>query len=379
MTRARRTGLRRAVVGAASLVLLAGCAQGADPPHPAANLRAYDVADAAPAIPQLPSTVGMADSDLLALPPNQVVRAVALMKASGVSTVRLLIPWTAIQHTPDSYDWSMVDKTVDAAAAQHISILATVNSPPAWAVLPGQPPVAGRPASPAAFGRFAGKVAEHFRGKVSAYEIWNEPNAASFFAPSPDPAGYVDLLKAAYPAIKAADPSALVVTGGLGAIIDFATIAIDPVKFVTAMYAAGAKDYFDAISFHPYQYTMKFSESWHPDAPLNQLAGIRQAMILNGDAGKRVWATEYGEPSSVVGETAQAVYLEDMLSKWSQLPYAGPVYVYTVRDRDSLSTQPEDTLGIYRSDGTPKPVERVVQARLGRQVLPIEKASSAPR
>lgn len=380
MTRARRPGLRRvAVVLLGAILVLSGCATDGAASPPAATVRAHDASAAAPPIEQLPSTVGLADSDLLGLPPDQVVKAIGLMKASGVTTVRLLVPWIAIQRTPGSYDWSMVDKTVNAAFAQRISVLATLNSPPAWAVAPGQPPVAGRPASAAAFGQFAGAVAAHFKGKVAAYEIWNEPNAAAFFAPAPDPAGYADLLKAAYPAIKAADPDASVVTGGLGAIVDFAAIAMDPVKFVTAMYAAGAKDYFDALSFHPYQYTMKFTEMWHPDAPLNQLAGIRQAMIANGDARKRVWATEYGEPSSVVGEAAQAEYLEDMLSKWSKLPYAGPVYVYTVRDRNSLSTQPEDTLGIYRSDGTPKPAERVVAARLGGQGFPIEKASSAPR
>jgi hypothetical protein len=109
------------------------------------------------------------------------------------------------------------------------------------------------------------------------------------------------------------------------------------------------------------------------------MAGIRQLMLVNGDAAKRIWATEYGEPSSVVGEPAQAAYLEDMLSKWRTIPYAGPVYVYTMRDRNSMSTAVEDTLGIYRSDGTAKPVERVLTSHLGAQGLPIEKASSAPR
>ena len=308
-----------------------------------------------------------------------MVASVAAIKRLGVTTVRLLVPWAAIEPTPDSFDWTMVDKTVDAVAAQGISILATLNSPPGWAVVPGQQPIVGRPASAAAFGRFAGRVADHYRGKISAYEIWNEPNGAAFFAPAPDPEGYVDLLKAAYPAIKTADHSATVVTGGLGAIIDYSTIAMDPVTFVSRMYAAGAKGFFDALSYHPYQYTMKFSASWHPDAPLNQLAGIRQLMMANGDADEKVWATEYGEPSSVVGEAAQAAFLDDMLSKWRNLPYAGPVYVYTMRDRNSLSTAAEDTLGIHRSDGTAKPAEQVVVAHLAAQRLPLEKASSAPR
>ncbi|WP_284235243.1 cellulase family glycosylhydrolase [Mycobacterium antarcticum] len=382
MTRARRPGpLRTLTVIAAAVAgcLVSGCGGGSNAMHPAANLRAYDLTEPAPPIDQRPTTVGVADSDLLGLPGDGVEKSLGLMRSLGVTTVRLLVPWAAIEHTPDAYDWSMVDKTVEAAYSQGFSVLATLNSPPQWAVAPGQPALAGRPASPAAFGRFAGRVAEHFRGKVSAYEIWNEPNGVAFYAPAPDPAGYTALLKAAYPEIKAVDPTAVVVTGGLGAVVDYGGVAMDPVKFVTGMYAAGAKEFFDALAYHPYQYTMKFSESWHPDAPLNQLAGIRQVMLLNGDVDKRVWATEYGEPSSVVGEAGQAGFLDDMLNKWRNLPYAGPVYVYTARDRNSRSTAAEDTLGIYRSDGTAKPAEGIVSSHVRPHGLPIEKASSAPR
>ncbi len=132
-------------------------------------------------------------------------------------------------------------------------------------------------------------------------------------------------------------------------------ITMDPVKFVSGgMYTAGARNFFDALAFHPYQYSMKFSESWHPDAPLNQLSEIRRVMLANGDGEKKIWATEYGEPSSEVGEKAQAEYLDDMLGTWRSLSYAGPVYVYTMRDRNSDSREPDDTLGIFRSDGTPE-------------------------
>ncbi|GAB7071610.1 cellulase family glycosylhydrolase [Mycobacterium hodleri] len=363
MLRAPLPGLRRlGVVIAAAAVLVSGCGHPTDAPRPAAE---PTTSGASSAVDQRSTTVGIADSDLLGLPQPQVVDAVGRMKQLGVTTVRLLVPWAAIQPSPDVYDWSMVDKTVNAVSSQHMSILATLNSPPGWAVAPGQPAIAGRPASPAAFGLFAGKVAEHFRGKISAYEIWNEPNWSAFYAPAPDPAGYADLLKAAYPAIKAAAPSALVVAAGLGSVVDHAMITMDPVKFVSGMYTAGARNFFDALAFHPYQYSMKFSESWHPDAPLNQLSEIRRVMLANGDGEKKIWATEYGEPSSEVGEKAQAEYLDDMLGTWRSLSYAGPVYVYTMRDRNSDSREPDDTLGIFRSDGTPKAAQSVVTSYLG--------------
>jgi hypothetical protein len=361
-----------ALLAALSMMIVVACGDASEPAPPASSPQVFD-AWRPTVIDQMPTSIGVADSDLYGLPMDGVDKALGLMKAVGVDTVRILIPWVAVQQGKDAYDWSLVDRMVDAAVSNRLSILATLNSPPAWAVAPGQQPVAGRPAAPATFGRFAGEVAAHFRGRISAYEIWNEPNAAAFFAPAPDPAGFVDLLKAAYPAVKDADPAAIVVTGGLAPIVDFSTVTMDSVKFVRAMYAAGAKPFFDALGYHPYQYTMKFSEGgYHPDSPINQLAAIRALMLANGDGAKKIWATEYGEPSAVVGEAEQAVYLSDMLRKWQTLPYAGPVYVYTMRDRNSQSKDPEDTLGLYRSDGTAKPASTVleVSVRQGSAVAP---------
>ncbi|MBJ7339066.1 beta-galactosidase [Mycolicibacterium sp.] len=383
MTSAQGVGARRPLrllgVGVVALVV-AGCAPEFVALGPASSPHAHDLT-VAPPIPQVPTTVGVADSDLYGRTAAGVDASIRLMKSAGLRSVRIMVPWAGIEREPGRYDWSVVDVMIDAAASEGISVLATLNSTPTWAVVPGQPPIAGRPASAVAFGRFAGSVAERYRGKVAAYEIWNEPNATAFFEPAPDPAGYVDLLRASYLAVKVADPSAVVVAGGLGPLVDRAGVAMDAVKFLEAMYAAGAKNYFDALGYHPYQYTMKFSEGgYHPDAPMNQIAALRQVMLANGDLRKRIWATEYGEPSSVAGEEAQSDYLDDMLQKWRSIPYAGPVYLYTLRDRNSLSTDFEDTLGMYRSDGSAKPSVEVVTSHAATSaVLGKLAAISAPR
>jgi hypothetical protein len=184
-----------------------------------------------------------------------------------------------------------------------------------------------------------------------------------YYGPQPDPAGYTQLLKAAYPAIKAADPEATVVGGVVGSTITYGNLTMNPVTFVDQMYQDGAQGYFDALSFHPYQYTTPFSQGGYlPDSPINQLTDIRNLMVANGDADKLVWASEYGEPSSVAGETQQAAYLQDMLTTWRTLSYAGPAFVYTLQDTDSSSSDPEATIGLIRSDGTWKPAAYVVQS-----------------
>lgn len=307
------------------------------------------------------STIGFADSDLYGMTPAQIDAQLNQMQAMGVNDVRVMIPWAGVEFYPGYYDWSIVDYVVNAADSRGMGVLGVINSTPFWATQPGQPALSGAPASPQAFGDFTGLVAQRYAGKVGAYEIWNEPNAYIFYSPTPDPAGYTDLLKAAYPAIKAADPNATVIGGVLGSVITYGNLTMNPVDFVNGIYAAGGEPYFDALSFHPYQYTTPFSQGGYlPDSPINQLAAMHDVMVANGDGAKLIWASEYGEPSSVAGEANQAAYLNDMLTTWRTLGYTGPAFVWTLQDRNSTSTNPEDTFGVIRTDGTWKPAAYVI-------------------
>ena len=312
------------------------------------------------------STVGISDSDIYGMSPDDVNRTFDLMTATGIRNVRLMMPWAGMEPNPGQYDFGQVDLMVDAANARGMSVLGTLVSSPGWAVDPGLPAVSTPPASAATYGDFAGAVASHFRGRVAAYEIWNEPNAVASWTSGPqgpEPAVYAGLLKAAYPKIKGADPSALVIGGVVGAVVSFFALTMDPVTFIEQMYAAGAKGSFDALSFHPYQYTTMFSAGGNlANSPILQVAALHDRMSANGDGGKKIWATEYGEPTSSVDEATQAAYLTDFLAKWRTLPYAGPAYVYTTRDRNTGSGAPDDTFGLYRSDWTPKPAQSAVQA-----------------
>ena len=242
-----------------------------------------------------------------------------------------------------------------------------------------QPALSGAPADPAQYGEFAGLVAERYAGKVGAYEIWNEPNAYIFYAPEPDPAGYTELLKAAYPAIKAADPDAIVVGGVLGAVTTYENLTMNPITFVEGIYQAGGGDYFDALSYHPYQYTLPFSQGgWHPDSPINQLAAMHDVMVANGDTEKLIWASEYGEPSNVAGEANQAAFLQDMVTTWRTLDYTGPTFVWTLQDRNTGGADPEDNFGVIRTDGSWKPAAYTIQ-QLASQPPTAELAAAVSR
>ena len=306
-------------------------------------------------IAPLPTTVGFHDPETYFMSDAQVGAAFDQMVALGVKTVRLMIPWAGVEQTQGQFTWTNVDRTIDAAVARNMAILGIVNATPAWAVVPGAPPITGRPASAAQYAEFCERVAARYQGKVSAYEIWNEPNGSQFFAPTPDPAAYTELLRAAYPRIKAVDARATVIGGVLGSVIDWGNLLVNPVRFVSEMYAAGAAGYFDALSFHPYQYTMPFSTGgYHPDSPLNQLDDIHDLMVANGDGHKKIWATEYGQPSSQASDENQAAYLGDFLRGWRTLSFAGPAFIHTLVDRAD-GDPVEGSFGLFHPDWTPKP------------------------
>ena len=69
--------------------------------------------------------------------------------------------------------------------------------------------------------------------------------AARFWSTGPSPSGYAQLLKAAYPAVKHVDPTALVVYGG---------VSHNDYRFIEQSYAAEPNlgDYYDVMATHPY-------------------------------------------------------------------------------------------------------------------------------
>ena len=91
-------------------------------------------------------------------------------------------------------------------------------------------------------------------------------------------------------------------------------------------------------------------------------------MIANGDAGKKIWATEYGEPMTAIDEAGQAAYIADLLVKWQEMPYTGPIMIHSTRDRQTGSTDPENVFGVYRTDWTAKPAQVAMKAAIAAGV-----------
>ncbi len=133
-------------------------------------------------------TVGISDNDLYFSysDSSAVSKHLSTIKALGVRTVRLAVPWAAYEPAKGTFSWAALDAVVSAASANGLGVLGVVNTTPAWPA-PRTPSLYTPPTSPADLGTFMGALAKRYVSKMTAFEVWNEPNAATSYAPAPRP------------------------------------------------------------------------------------------------------------------------------------------------------------------------------------------------
>jgi hypothetical protein len=293
---------------------------------------------------------------------TDLARDLDMYKGAGSRWARIDINWEVIQRGgPTSYDWAPFDRVVQASTSRGLTVLAGILYTPAWA-RPANTNGTYPPTDLANYASFARAAAQHYAPMgVHTWEIWNEPNIG-FWSPAPDPARYAQMLKLAYPAIKQADPTAFVVSAGLspyGAYGQASATLMNPLTFLERMYAAGAGGSFDALGWHPYNFTGIF---FHPASAWSQVSettpSARSMMVANGDSAKQIWGTEFGAPtgtsSSAVSEASQALLVTDGYAKWKTWSFAGPLFWYSARDQGTNSADREDNFGLVKYDYTPK-------------------------
>ncbi len=280
------------------------------------------------------------------------------MAATGAQQLRFDLDWSYLEPEPGRFRWSAVDRVVAGARACGLDVVALLTYSPEWARVPGTT----EHAPPRDAADFAGFVTEAVRryepDGVDTWEIWNEPNIDVFWEPAPDPAAYAGLLAAAYAAVKAVDPDATVITGGLAPAADEPDgSGISPVTFLDDVYAAGGGGNFDAVGHHPYAF---------PALPLdgrgldNAFAGVTprlyDLMVTNGDGDKPIWGTEMGAPTGADGVTADflAEYATVAYDAWRAWPFTGPLLWYTYRDAGRDLDDPEDNFGLVNFAYRPK-------------------------
>jgi polysaccharide biosynthesis protein PslG len=303
--------------------------------------------------------IGFAAAELLGSDSSGQVQQLEQMKSMGMNTVRVDADWSGGEPSQGNFDWSNLDTIMASVHQVGMTADLIIDGCPPWAAAAGATGQFAQPASPAQFAAWAGAVAARYDSLGADYfEVWNEPNLAEFWSPAPNPDAYTADLVAAYAAIKAADPSSLVISAGLAAVGDTDS-SIDPVTFFGAMYAHGAHGSFDAVGDHPYSFPADpDTDSQGTWGEMDQTSpSLRSLMIAHGDAAKKIWITEFGAPTGVVTQTQQATELTQAITAAKNTSWIGAFYIYTWSDQFGGAG-----FGLLDSNGNPKPAYTAVAA-----------------
>lgn len=324
------------------------------------------------------------------IPPTS--RDLKLMRSAKVGTVRLLLQWSGVESakgpcvakTTFICNWTGMDSQLSGIARDRIQPLVTLGSTPGY--ISGRTGTyadrydplltsAGRrgwsefvTAAAKRYGPGGSFWREHPKlpyDPVRIWQVWNEQNSSNMFRPKPSPARYGALVKLTSRRIKAVDPSAQIVLGGMfGTPGGGGATTMTAWRFLDRLYEVpGAANAFDAVALHPYSPTVAGIRY--------QLTRIRKAMAAHDDGGSEIWLTELGWGSDVKHvQTSNGLVvslqqqkrlltrsfrlLRDHRSSWN---IAGVTW-YSFRDPTSLAAaacQFCASSGLLRNDYKPKP------------------------
>lgn len=299
---------------------------------------------------------------------------VELMDEAGVGIVRTVFDWPSIEPEPGVYRWERFDRVVERLQERGIAVLGLLDGSAPWATSApslDEPYWQKWPSKDlSAFGRYVYTVVERYDGDgvadapgspvIGYWEIWNEPNMAFFWRPQPNVEQYVGMLSLCHQVVKLANPSAVVVMGGIaGNGVSYPPFALaeEERDFLQQVYEHGGKDFFDVANVHLYPYT---HELWRPElmtALQDALDEARSVMAANGDGDKPIWVTEIGFstalfPADYEGEPDAAI--ASWLGKvYRQLRGADALFWYMFEDEGTYDN-PEGHFGLMEHGGAPK-------------------------
>lgn len=300
-------------------------------------------------------------------------RQIDAAKSSGASLIRLGVSWSALEpaasgeHDPATL--AAVDHAVATATARGLKVVLFMFSTPCWASsAPAASPGCTQndlsitrygPRDPSDNVPVSTFLAARYGARLAAFEVWNEPDQANelYWAGPDKVVRYVALAKALYKPLKAANPKMKVLAG--------AFVGYDG-RWLKALYAAGIKGSYDALSVHFYDLTL-----W----------GVRLTRAVQKQYGDRanLWVAETGWTSCAPAKTylghrcvsraAQARFTADLIASVRRRANGiAALLIYTAQD------QPGEDFGLLDVAGRPKPVlaaMRRADARRAPRVRPV--------
>ncbi len=210
------------------------------------------------------------------------------------------VTWPDLEPSKGKWQFENLDRSLALAEAHHAGVLLTLGLTPRWASARPQEPsgyAPGNAAEPSDMNdwrTFVRTVATRYKGRIRAYEIWNEPNVTRFWTGSLEQ--LIAMTREASIIIHGVDPQAIVVSPP--------ATGFPGLKWLPEFLNMGGNQYVDVIGYH-------FYTGKAPEALLQLVDAVKRVMAENGAQDKPLWDTEAGwlRPVPIESPETGAAYL----------------------------------------------------------------------
>ena len=234
--------------------------------------------------------------DLTLYSQEELQQTLDAIQSARFTWIRQPLPWHKIEVEPNVFNWQPYDEAINAATLRGLNVIAVLEGTPAWA-RPEGTSLHTPPNEVTDFGRFAQLTAAHYGDQVRHFQIWHEPNLSQNWGDRHvDPAEYSRLLKNAAINIRAAQPTAKILTAALAPTTEDGPLNLNEMAYLEGMYQANASPWFDILAGQLYGFHLPVSEvTTDPQIlSIHRVQLLRAIMAANGDGHKPIWATAFG-------------------------------------------------------------------------------------
>jgi hypothetical protein len=230
--------------------------------------------------------------------------------------------WGALEPAKGQYDWHSLDTWVSQAQAHNVQLDYVFLNTPQWASTRPNEPCPGKrlgcaaPPDLNAWSEFVTTLVTRYKGKISSYELWNEPNGSGFWTGTPQQ--MVELASRAYSIIKSIDPTAVVTSPAVSS----SGWPLSHDAWLDQYLAAGGGKYADVIAWHGYA-----GRNDRPALPAEglsqQIQALKNVLAKYNLRWLPIWNTEggWGKDAQLPDENAQAAFV----IKWYMINFTNGI------------------------------------------------------
>jgi hypothetical protein len=293
------------------------------------------------------------------------------MARSHVWTIRAPFIWYTLAPQPpwrQAPDWSAVDTLIERAANEGIRVIPFLYGTPGWLADDTRIEPVNTARARRAWSAFLRSAVERYspggifwqthpwvpRYPIRIWQIWNEPNIASFSL-HPSPRRYARLVRISARAIHSAAPNAQILLAGLFGHALQTPPNFQPDDFLRqALRGTGVAQIADAVALHPY---VPYARQIPP-----KIEALRRVLRDFGVPRMPLWITEMGwgsDPNESrwergwMGQARQLNIAMRLLAQSHRRWHVRKIFWYSWVDAPIC--QFCDSAGLFTADGQAKP------------------------